>query len=47
MVGNSRVGKSSLLSVWSDNTFTESFIPTVGVDFKKKTLELNGKTIAL
>ena len=47
LIGNSAVGKSSLLLRFSDNTFSESFLPTIGVDFKIRTFEMNGKTVKL
>lgn len=47
LIGNSAVGKSSLLLRFSDNIFNESFLPTIGVDFKIRTLDLNSKIAKL
>lgn len=47
LIGNSAVGKSSILLRFSDNIFNESFLPTIGVDFKIKTCQMQGKTIKL
>ena len=47
LIGNSAVGKSSLLLRFSDNIFNESFLPTIGVDFKIRTFDLTGKTVKL
>lgn len=33
--------------VLQDDTYTESYISTIGVDFKIRTIELDGKTIKL
>lgn len=33
--------------VFQDDTYTESYISTIGVDFKIRTIELDGKTIKL
>jgi Ras-related protein Rab-1A len=38
VVGNSAVGKSSLVLKYADDIFNEAFLPTIGVDFKIKTL---------
>ena len=47
LIGNSAVGKSSLLLRFSDNIFNDSFLPTIGVDFKIRTFDLNNKTVKL
>ncbi|PWA97394.1 small GTPase superfamily [Artemisia annua] len=41
------VGKSCLLLRFSDGSFTTSFITTIGIDFKIRTVELDGKRIKL
>ena len=47
MVGDSGVGKSSIMIRFSDDAFTTNFIPTLGIDFKIKTVEIRGKKIKL
>ena len=47
IIGNSGVGKSSIIMRYSGEPFRESYIYTIGVDFKLKTLLLNGKVIRL
>ena len=47
LIGDSGVGKSCLLLRFADDTYTESYISTIGVDFKIHTLNLDGKTIKL
>ncbi len=39
--------KSCLLLRFADDTYTESYISTIGVDFKIRTIELEGKTVKL
>ena len=36
LVGNSSVGKSSLLRRFADDSFQESYLATIGVDFRFK-----------
>uniref|UniRef100_A0A915I0H3 Uncharacterized protein n=1 Tax=Romanomermis culicivorax TaxID=13658 RepID=A0A915I0H3_ROMCU len=47
LIGDSGVGKSCLLLRFADDTYTDSYISTIGVDFKIRTIELDGKTIKL
>ncbi|CAH0549043.1 unnamed protein product [Brassicogethes aeneus] len=47
IIGDSGVGKSSLLLRFSDNTFTGNYITTIGVDFKIKTVSIDGQKIKL
>eukprot|EP01083_Nonionella_stella_P032432 88789_1 len=47
MIGDSGVGKSCLLLRFSDDSFTTSFITTIGIDFKIKTVEIDGKRVKL
>ena len=44
LVGNAQVGKSSILSKYIDGTFDEVYTPTIGMEFKFKLFEQNGKT---
>ena len=47
LIGDSGVGKSSILHRFVDDLYTTTHISTIGVDFKIKTLELDGKIIKL
>ena len=47
IIGDSSVGKSNILLRFSDGVFHETFLPTIGVDFKIKTLQINDKSIKL
>jgi len=46
-VGDGGVGKSSLLLRYVDDTFTGSYISTIGVDFKIKNLQLQEKDLKM
>lgn len=47
LIGDSGVGKTSILYRFSDDAYTPTFISTIGIDFKIKTIELKGKKIKL
>ncbi|KAI0781504.1 GTP-binding protein ypt1 [Trametes elegans] len=47
LIGDSGVGKSCLLLRFAEDSFTESYLSTIGVDFKIRTIELEGKTVKL
>jgi len=47
IIGDSGVGKSSLLVRFADNHFSGNYITTIGVDFKIRTIELNGERVKL
>lgn len=47
LIGDSGVGKSCLLLRFSEDSFTSSFITTIGIDFKIKKLLLNDKWVKL
>lgn len=41
------MGKSCCLLRFSEDSFTPSFITTIGIDFKIRTIELDGKRVKL
>ena len=45
LIGNSGVGKSSLLFRFSENIWEKEFIPTIGVDFVSSIIHFNSKNI--
>ena len=47
IIGDSGVGKSSLLVRFADNTFSPNYITTIGVDFKIRTIVVNGERVKL
>jgi len=47
MIGDSNVGKSCLLLRYCDNHFSQTFITTIGIDFKIKMIDLNNKKIKM
>jgi len=47
LIGDSGVGKSCLLMRFSEDTFNQSFINTVGIDFKIKSIVVDDKIVKL
>ena len=47
LLGNSNVGKSSLFLRFVDDIWNDTFVPTIGVDFKIKTFQIDSKKIKM
>ena len=47
LIGDSNVGKTSLLKKYIDNEYSKNYITTVGMDFQMKCLNINNKKIKL
>jgi len=47
LIGDSGVGKSCLLLRFADDNFTDSYISTIGVDFRFRTITIDKKTVKL
>jgi Ras-related protein Rab-1A len=47
IIGNSGVGKSCLLLRFAEDMFSDNYISTIGVDFKIRKIDLEGKSIKL
>jgi Ras-related protein Rab-1A len=47
LVGNSYVGKSSIVVRYADNDFSDVFLATIGVDFRFKAFYHNGQNVKL
>ncbi len=46
-IGDSGVGKTSLIHMFEHARFTESFKPTIGADFSNKEVTINGRIVTL
>lgn len=47
LIGDSGVGKTSLLKRYTDKIFEKTYISTIGVDFKVKTIDVNNEKVKL
>lgn len=47
LIGDSGVGKTCVLFRFSEDAYNSTFISTIGIDFKIRTIELDGKRIKL
>ena len=47
LVGNSCVGKSSIVIRYADDEFSDVFLATIGVDFRFKSFMLDGENVKL
>ncbi|KAF8820208.1 Rab1 protein [Cardiosporidium cionae] len=47
LIGDSGVGKSCLLLRFADDAFAESYITTIGVDFRFRTIHVDEKVVKL
>jgi len=47
IIGDSGVGKTNLLTKFCDGVFGESYVATIGVDFKLKTIPIDDTRIKL
>jgi small GTP-binding protein len=47
LIGDSGVGKSNILWRFTDENFNSSSISTIGIDFRIKTIEIDGKKVKL
>lgn len=47
ILGSAGVGKSSLLLRYIDDIFEDSYVCTIGVDFKVRTIQVQEKTVKM
>eukprot|EP00897_Mesotaenium_endlicherianum_P009460 jgi/Mesen1/8542/ME000484S07934 len=47
LIGSAGVGKSSILARFADDVFKEHYVATIGMDFRVKTVEIDGKAVKL
>lgn len=47
LIGDSGVGKSAILNRYCDDSYSDNYISTIGVDFKIKTINIDNLTIKI
>ena len=47
VIGDSGVGKTNLITRFCENNFKDTYVATIGVDFKIKSLPINDKKIKM
>ena len=47
MLGDSGVGKSSLVSRFAEDKFSSQFLTTIGVDLKMKIVDISGRKVRI
>ena len=47
VIGDSGVGKSSLIHFFNKGHFSENFKPTIGADFANREIEIGDRTLVL
>lgn len=47
VIGNSAVGKTSLIQQFEHSKFTDHFKPTIGADFSNKEIQLEDRVVIL
>ena len=47
VIGDSSVGKTCLLLRFSDDSFPTTHMPTIGIDFRIKVMNVNNKVVKL
>lgn len=47
ILGDSSVGKTNILTRYTDNKFAQTHMPTIGIDFKIKTIQIDDKHIKM
>jgi len=47
LLGDSGVGKSCIILQYTENSFSHNLMNSIGVDFKLKSIEVDGKIIKL